>query len=122
MKNKFLKFTFLLFMFVITLNTTFAALGNGINKGVLDDVTSEDESIFTAFKTPINNVFGTILTILKVVAVAGIMITGVKYMYAGPSDRGQIKQSLIYIIIGTILVFGVEVVVNLITGAWNNAI
>ena len=50
---------------------------------------------------------------------AGIVINGLRYMYAGSQDKGKIKQSLIYIIIGTILVFGTKIFVDIITGTWN---
>lgn len=112
----------LLLITMLCFQTVSAELGNGLDNGLLTTVTQNNAGITSKFDNLFNDVFGTILTLLKVVAVAGIMITGVKYMYAGPSDKGQIKQSLIYIIIGTILVFGVELFVNLISNAWNSAI
>ena len=37
-------------------------------------------------------------------------------------DKAKIKQSLVYIIIGTIMVFGTHLIVELISNAWNNSI
>lgn len=105
---------------MVCVQTVSADLGNGLDNGLLNTLTQNNSGITSQFEGTLNNVFGTIFLVLKVLGVAGIVITGVRYMYASGNDRGQIKQSLIYIAIGTIFIFGAELVVNLISGAWTN--
>ena len=96
-------------------------LGNGINSSVLNDVSNTGQSsVANGFKPFFSGIFGTILKILKYLGVAGIVITGVRYMYAGSGDKGAIKQSLIYLIIGTVFLFGADIIVGLIIDAWDN--
>ena len=120
--KKVVKICALMFIFTIIFNTIYATLGGGLDQGTLDTVTNNNDTIVNKFNKPLNNIFGTILRVLQVVAVAGIVITGVRYMYAGPNEKGQIKQTLIYIIIGTVLVFGTRIVVTLVTNSWNDII
>ena len=110
----------ILLIAVLCVQTVSADLGNGLDNGLLNTLTQNNSGITSQFEGTLNNVFGTIFLVLKVLGVAGIVITGVRYMYASGNDRGQIKQSLIYIAIGTIFIFGAELVVNLISGAWTN--
>lgn len=112
----------LIFSFSLFFNFNYAALGEGLNEDKLNDLTASDNSITVGFSDILNNVFGTLFTVLKVLGVAGIVITGVRYMYAGPDAKGKIKESLIYLILGTIFVFGADVVVSLISNAWNTAV
>lgn len=112
----------LIFSFSLFFNFNYAALGEGLNEDKLNDLTASDNSITVGFSDILNNVFGTLFTVLKVLGVAGIVITGVRYMYAGPDAKGKIKESLIYLILGTIFVFGADVVVGLISNAWNTAV
>ena len=70
----------------------------------------------------VNNVWGTVLTILRVLAVAAIVFAGVKYMFAGAEGKAEFKTGLIGIVIGAILVFGASIVVELIMGAANEAV
>lgn len=110
----------ILLIAVLCVQTVSADLGNGVDNGLLNTLTQNNSGITSRFEGTLNNVFGTIFLVLKVLGVAGIVITGVRYMYASGNDKGQIKQSLIYIAIGTIFIFGAELVVNLISGAWTN--
>ena len=112
----------LIFSFSLFFNFNYAALGEGLNEDKLNDLTASDNSITIGFSDILNNVFGTLFTVLKVLGVAGIVITGVRYMYAGPDAKGKIKESLIYLILGTIFVVGADVVVGLISNAWNTAV
>ncbi len=93
-------------------------LGNGVNQGILDSVTANNTSLSSKFSTTFSNVFGTIFRILKILCVMGIAYNGVKYMYAGAQDKAKIKQSLLYIAIGTVCVFGADIIINVVANAW----
>lgn len=121
MKKYFKRITcVLLLITMLCVQTVSAELGNGLNNGLLTTVTQNNTGITSKFDSTFSKIFGTIFMVLKVLGVAGIVITGVRYMYASGNDKGQIKQSLIYIIIGTIFIFGAELVVNVIEDAWLN--
>ena len=123
MKKVIKVFSFLLILMICTsFCINVFALGDGLDEGILNDVTKTDNTINNKFDSTFNNIFGQIMTILEVLAVAGIAINGVRYMYAEAGDKAKIKQSLIYIIIGTIMVFGTHLIVELISNAWNNSI
>lgn len=67
--------------------------------------------------TLINNVWGTILTVLRVCAVAAIVFAGVKYMFASAEGKADIKSGMIGLVVGAILVFGASIVVEVIMNA-----
>ncbi len=110
----------LLLVLIISSNVLAASqLGNGLNQGLLNSVTNEDNTISSRFDNPLNMIFGTLFLILKVVGVFGIALQGVRYITAGAQAKAQIKQSLVWLIIGTICIFGADIVVNLFTQGWN---
>ena len=119
MRRKILTILMLFIIFTLAINSTFAALGDG-STSELGTVTQNNNTLVEALETPLNNIFGTIRILIRVTAVFGIVLQGVRYMYAGPESKGKIKQSLIYIIIGALLVFGVDIVISIITRAWGS--
>lgn len=62
----------------------------------------------------INGVWGTVLTVLQILAVAAIVFSGVKYMFAGADEKANIKNGMLVLAIGAILVFGASTVVKLL--------
>lgn len=62
----------------------------------------------------INSVWGTVLTVLQILAVAAIVFSGVKYMFAGADEKANIKSGMLILAIGAILVFGASTVVKLL--------
>ncbi len=67
----------------------------------------------------INNVWGTVLTVLQILAVAAIVFSGVKYMFAGADEKANIKNGMLVLVVGAILVFGASTVVKLLIGFVN---
>ena len=59
-------------------------------------------------------IWGTVLTVLQILAVAAIVFSGVKYMFAGADQKAEIKSGLLVLAIGAILVFGASTVVKLL--------
>ena len=121
MKKHLTRVTFMILLItMLCIQTVSAELGNGLDNTLLNTVTQNNDTITSKFSNTFSNVFGTIFMILKVLGVAGIVVTGVKYMYASGNDKGQIKQSLIYIVIGTIFIFGADILVGFIEDTWMN--
>lgn len=63
----------------------------------------------------VNNVWGIILVILQVAAIAALVFAGVRYMFASADQKADIKKSMGTLAIGAILVFGASTVVQIIT-------
>lgn len=121
--KRFLKTSFIcliLFSMLICVTQVYATLGEGLDDGIKNKVTANNSTLASKFSNPLNNIFGTLFFVLKVLGVAGIVINGVRYMYADSQDKAKIKQSLVYIIIGTIFIFGAEIVVNFIKDSFEN--
>lgn len=119
MRKNLIKTLLLIFMpiiIIITQNIVYATLGGQLDTGIYNQVTSEQA---TELDNTLYKIAGTVITILQVAAMAGVVVTGVKYMYAGSEDKGKIKQTLIWVVVGAIFVFAAPKIINLITGAGN---
>lgn len=108
-----------LILFSICNTYIFAVLGNGFNDELYNEVANEEN---TDLDVIISRIGSTILLVLQVVAVCGVVFTGVKYMYAASNDKAKIKETLIWLIIGTILVFSAPAVIDFIINISNNVI
>lgn len=93
---------------------------NGLNQSVLKNVTNKDENFSNKFNDSIGTIYGTLFVIMRVAAILGIVIQGVRYMYAESGAKAKIKQSLIYIIIGAVFVFAAEPVIDKIAHTFND--
>ena len=67
--------------------------------------------------TAVNNLWATILLILQIAAVAAIVFAGVRYMFASANDKANIKQQMLVLVVGAILVFAASTVVQFIVKA-----
>ena len=72
--------------------------------------------------TAVGKVWGTILSILQIAAVAAIVIAGVRYMFASADQKADIKKGLGVLVLGAILVFAASTVVQFIISATNTVI
>ena len=117
MKKKLLFSLMIIFMICISFCSVKATLGEGFNTHLYDDVTSEKS---TELDGLLFKIAGTVMLVLQILAIAGVVITGVKYMYASSDDKGRIKQTLIWVVVGAIFVFAASTVINFITDTGNN--
>ncbi len=99
---------------LVSVNITYAALGGPLDSNLYGQVTSEAS---TELDATLWKIAGSIMTILQVCALAGVVITGVKYMYAGSEDKGRIKQTLIWLVIGSVFVFAAPRVIDFVANA-----
>lgn len=68
----------------------------------------------------VGRIWGTVLTILQIAAVGALVYAGVKYMFASPDGKADIKQGMLGLVVGAILVFGASTVVKVIMSATND--
>lgn len=88
----------------------------GNNFNVLED--SPKNSIDTV-DTAVQTIWGTVLTVLQVLAVGALVFAGVKYMFASADGKAEIKNGMLGLVIGAILVFGASAVIKMILRASN---
>lgn len=67
------------------------------------------------------DVFATIIYIVRILAFAGILFTGVKLMFASPEAKADVKSHLIPIIIGCLFVFSSSFIVDVIVTTLDEA-
>lgn len=91
-------------------NTVFA-----VDK-VKDGVFNPSASVDTVDKIA-QRIWGTVLTILQIAAVAAIVFCGVKYMFASAENKAEIKNGMLGLVVGAILVFAASTVVQIILKA-----
>lgn len=80
------------------INTTMPAGGNGI--------ASVNEAA--------NNIWGTVLLIFQILAIAAIVFAGIRYMFASADQKADIKKSMIILVLGAALVFGASTIAKFI--------
>ena len=72
-----------------------------------------NKSIGTA-NAAVYRVWGTVCLILQVLAVAAIVIAGVRYMFASADAKADIKKQSVGLVVGAILVFAASTIVSFI--------
>lgn len=78
--------------------------------GMLIDFSGDGDS-----DNMIKNIFATITPIINVIAIASVVAVGLKYMWSSSVDRAAIKNDLIRIVIGIILIYATFNIANLIS-------
>ena len=71
---------------------------------------------------PLSKITGTVVTIFQLLALGGIIYTGVRYMRLGAEGKAQMKSSLIYLLIGCVVVFTGSTIVKFIVDSFGDAI
>lgn len=67
-----------------------------------------------ALKPTINTLYHTIILVLQIASVAGVIIAGLRYMYASADTKADIKKTMVPLIIGLVLVFCVSTIIDLV--------
>ena len=65
------------------------------------------------------NIWGTVITIVRVLAVGCVVFAGLRYMFASADQKADIKKSMGILAIGSILVFGSTFILQLIAKVTN---
>lgn len=115
-KKIFLRILPVLIVLMVVFTTNVFAAGFGDFKSDMDVKAN------TGGKTVgmVNNVWGIILTILQVAAIAAIVFSGVRYMFASADSKADIKKQMVWLVVGAVLVFAASTVIKLITTVAND--
>ncbi len=108
----------LLLVVVVFAGSVFATEPNDTSNGVPTSWPTSGSSI-TAVDNAAKNVWATLLTIFQILAIAAIVVAGIRYMFASADQKADIKKSLVVLVIGAVLVFGASGVAKLIMSATN---
>ncbi len=119
MKKTLKVLTILLFimMFVSTTLTVF-----GYDKSLIDGGDTTNNTQFNNLERSAKSITSTIIFIFQILSVAGIIITGIRYMYGGASKKAEMKKGLITIMIGCIIVFGGATAIGFITNSFGELV
>lgn len=91
-------------------------VGNGFD---YSQVPSEDSGGVGNVKSVFNNVWATVRIVIQIASVAGVIFAGVMYMYSSADHKADIKKSLIYLVIGCVLVFSATTVISIVSTSFN---
>ena len=70
-----------------------------------------------ALKTKAKNTWATVVVIVQILAVGCVVFAGLRYMFASADQRADIKQGLIYLGVGAVLVFAATTVISVVAKA-----
>ena len=71
-------------------------------------------SVNSQVATTTKNAWATIRVIVQIAAVACVVFAGLRYMFASSDQKADIKQGLIYLAIGAVLVFGATTIIGFV--------
>ena len=124
MKSKKIIFVMLLVLTIVifTFNISYAADSEDEEKsgsGLLDIYDGNvDDSTAGGGISEARKIIGRCITIVQVfgvfIAVAMCISLGIKYMYASPGDKAQIKNHLTVYVIGAVVMFGATGILQII--------
>lgn len=108
----------LIVLMVVFTTNVFAAGFNSFDAKTMN----VDANTNTNAVKSINKVWGVILTILQVAAIAAVVFAGVRYMFASAESKADIKKQMVWLVIGAILVFGASTVIGFLTGTFKEMV
>lgn len=122
MKSKFI-IVLMCLLCVISFANVFvyadSEFGTGYDPSVIP---SENDDIHNNIKKPINKIWNTVIIIIQILSVAGIVATGLRYMLESADKKASLKQGLVPLTIGCILVFSASTVAGFVVASFNEAV
>lgn len=114
--KKLMKILPVVMVVCMVVTSVFAVGQNGkTDWSILDKGTAADGVTSAAV-----NVWQTVITIVRILAVAAVVFAGLRYMFASADQKADIKKSMGILAIGAVLVFGATLVLDLINSATNS--
>ena len=103
----------IVYISTIYINMIFATgLGDGFDNSIFNQISGGE--VDQNIQNVAQKIYATVSLIIRIIAVAGVAFTGYKYMSSDGNSKGQIKQTLIYVIIGTVFVFTADAVIKFV--------
>lgn len=96
----------LVLVVIVTTNVFgFSQFNKNLNPGTEHSTTAENA---------VKRIWGTVLLILQILAVAAVVVTGIRYMFASADAKADIKKQSIGLVVGAILVFAASTVIGFV--------
>lgn len=73
--------------------------------------------VITDIKNKAKDIWATVVVLVQIASVACIVFAGLRYMFAAADQKADIKQGLIFLTLGAILVFCTTLIIQLVVGA-----
>ena len=115
--NKRINVVFIVFLVVLFIATIPCAYA----KNISTDFPEAGNSIEKLDKS-VKKVWGTVVLIVQILAVAAVVFAGLRYMYASADRRADIKKSLIILVIGAMLVFATSTILSFVVNVTNKVL
>ena len=93
--------------------------GGGFNP---DQIPSGDINDVGKTKGIFDNIYTTVLFLIQIASVAGIIICGIRYMYASADSKADIKAGMMPLVIGIILVFCASTVAQFVANVFEQTV
>ena len=93
---------------------------SGYNPNLIPN--SGNEKIPEEIKDIISRVFNSAILILQIVSVGGIILAGIIYMYSSANSKAKIKEKMVKLVIGMVIVFAGSTIVNFVVNVFNDII
>ncbi len=113
--NKIL-FIIAFFIIIITIANTVSAIDTGKYTGIYDNPNS------TKIDSYGSKIMGVVQVVAAVVAVSMVVVIGIKYIMASPNDKADLKNEVILVVIGAVLIFGGANVLTWVVSSFNSAL
>lgn len=117
--NKLLK----ILLYLLIIFAMMFIFNNNVYAGI--SVPSGMTDIYSTSDSVTTNVGGQIIWVAQLIfytaAVIIVIVAGLKYMWAAPEAKAEIKKKMIYLVTGAVFLFAAGIIVNLVgTIAMNN--
>ena len=128
MKKFMLRIIPIIFMVVLLATPTVFATKNTQQQQQQQEAPKSYETLYKeetkvdTVDTAVKKVWGTVLTILQICAIGALVFAGVKYMFASADGKADIKNGMLGLAIGAILVFAASSVISWILDAADDVI
>lgn len=114
--KKFTKLSLKIVPILLVVVVLFAPIASA--NGITVNMPSNTGSI-GKIDTAAGNIWGTIQTVVQILAIAAVIIAGVRYMFASANDKADIKKQTMFLVFGSLLVFAAVPVINFIISIAN---
>ena len=104
------------------LNNAMTDISKYDDSGYDDNQLIDDGYVNIHVRNTVRSLTKTILLILQVASVAGIIFTGIKYMFASTDAKADMKKSATSLVIGLIIVFGASAVIDITVSIFGDII
>ena len=106
----------LVMIVMFTANTIFAS--SPVTPELPDSVTGEDAS--ETITNTAGSIWSTVIILFQILAIAAIIIAGIRYMFASADSKADIKKQLVPLVVGAVLVFGATTIIQVIINVTND--